>query len=77
MQFTIERLYEEIRDEFRLGNIQVGDRQAKDMNEYWMYYLQDIVFPETENYINETLKPLLDEAEDFCWGLEKVSENRN
>lgn len=67
VQFTIERLYEEIRDEFSLGNIWVGDRQAKDMNEYWMYYLQDIVFPETENYTNETLNPLLEEAETFYW----------
>lgn len=65
IQFTIANLYEKVYDEFRHGNIWIGDRQAKDINEYWTYYLTDVVFPETETYMDEVLKPLLDEAETF------------
>lgn len=65
IQLTIANLYEKVYNEYRHGNIRIGDRQAKNMNEYWSDYLMLVVFPETEAYTNETLKPLLDEAESF------------
>ena len=68
MQFTIKKLYNAAYEEFRHGNDRIGERTCEDFNEYWTYFLLDVVYPATE----ETLIPLLDEAEAFyneCLGI--------
>ncbi len=39
------------------------------MEEYWTYYLLDVVYPSMESYNENTLEPLLDEAETFYISL--------
>ena len=52
--------------------MRIGERTCEDFNEYWTYFLLDVVYPATETYNEETLIPLLDEAEAFyneCLGI--------
>lgn len=67
IQLTIQKLYQEIREEFRYGNDRIGEKICEDSNEYMTYYLCDIVYPSTESYREEVVEPLLDEAEAFYY----------
>lgn len=72
LQFTIKKLYNVAYEEFRHGNDRIGERICEDFNEYWTYFLLDFVYPAAETYNEETLIPLLDEAEEFyneCLGI--------
>lgn len=47
-------------------------RMKQYFNEYWTYFLLDVVYPAAETYNEETLILLLDEAEEFyneCLGI--------
>ena len=43
MQFTIKKLYKAAYEEFRHGNDRIGERTCEDFNEYWTYFLLDVV----------------------------------
>lgn len=63
--FTEERLYQAAYEEFRHGNDRIGNYECGDVEEYWRRYLQDVVYPETKDWRESTLMPLLEEAEGF------------
>ena len=65
IQLTIEKLYQAAYEEFRHGNDQIGDKICEDFNEYWTYFLLEVVYPAQKTYNEQELSPLLDEAENF------------
>ena len=69
ISLAIEKLHTAAYDEFRLGNDRIGERVCEDFSEYWTYYLLDVVYPSMESYNENTLEPLLDEAETFYISL--------
>ena len=66
MQFTIKKLYNAAYEEFRHGNDRIGERTCEDFNEYWTYFLLDVVYPATETYNEETFQSMLDEGDKIC-----------
>ena len=48
-----------LREEFQLGNDTIGDKVCKNADEYYASFIEDLAFPSTEQYAEETLKPLL------------------
>lgn len=65
IRFVNRNLYDEVCKTFRRGNDRIGDRVCENTEEYWLYYQLDVIAPATEDYSEETLAPLLDEAEAF------------
>ena len=69
ISLAMEKLHTAAHDEFRRGNDRIGERVCEDFSEYWTYYLLDVVYPSMESYNENTLEPLLDEAETFYISL--------
>lgn len=69
ISLATEKLYAAAYEEFRLGNDRIGDQVCGDFTEYWTYYLLDVVYPAMKSYNENTLEPLLEEAEAFYISL--------
>lgn len=70
--YTEEKLRNSVYEQFRHGNNQIGETVCEYFDEYFDCFLSEVLLPSEETYINETLEPLLDEAEAFY--VEKCTE---
>ncbi len=64
-EIELELMSRKLREEFQLGNDTIGDKVCKNADEYYASFIEDLAFPSTEQYAEEKLKPLLDEAQEY------------
>ena len=64
-EIELELMSRKLREEFQFGNDTIGDKVCKNADEYYASFIEDLAFPSTEQYAEEKLKPLLDEAQEY------------
>lgn len=72
IEIELELMSRKLREEFQFGNDTIKDKVCKNADEYYASFIEDLAFPSTEQYAEETLKPLLDEAQEYY--LSQIAE---
>ncbi|MDO4298810.1 MAG: hypothetical protein Q4C59_10125 [Lachnospiraceae bacterium] len=67
VHLTIQNLYQNISEEFRNGNDQIGDKVCENIDEYWSTFLLDTVYPAMEAHDFSEFTKQMDEAESFYY----------
>ena len=62
---TIKKLYQKLQNDFRNGQTKVGNKDCKDVNEYYQIYVEDVVKSSIEETERNKLEKSLDDAERY------------